>query len=85
MKNRKEFLRLMQVVKEGNTEFIGSCQVYFLFALSLIQFRSVAQSCPTLCNPMDCSTPTYLNRPSLVTINLLVKSINHIVEIWILD
>ena len=21
------------------------------------QFRSVAQSCPTLCNPMDCSTP----------------------------
>ena len=24
---------------------------------SLSQFRSVAQSCPTLCNPMDCSTP----------------------------
>ena len=22
-----------------------------------VQFRSVAQSCPTLCNPMDCSTP----------------------------
>ena len=22
-----------------------------------IQFSSVAQSCPTLCNPMDCSTP----------------------------
>ena len=21
------------------------------------QIRSVAQSCPTLCNPMDCSTP----------------------------
>ena len=21
------------------------------------QFSSVAQSCPTLCNPMDCSTP----------------------------
>ena len=22
-----------------------------------VQFTSVAQSCPTLCNPMDCSTP----------------------------
>ena len=24
-----------------------------------VQFRSVAQSCPTLCNPMDCSTPGF--------------------------
>ena len=24
---------------------------------SLVQFSSVAQSCPTLCDPMDCSTP----------------------------
>ena len=23
----------------------------------MIRFSSVAQSCPTLCNPMDCSTP----------------------------
>ena len=22
-----------------------------------VQFNSVAQSCPTLCNPMNCSTP----------------------------
>ena len=26
-------------------------------ALSRFQFRSVAQSCPTLCDPMDCSPP----------------------------
>ena len=26
-------------------------------ALSSVQFSSVAQSCPTLCDPMDCSTP----------------------------
>ena len=26
-------------------------------ALSSVQFSSVAQSCPTLCNPMNCSTP----------------------------
>ena len=25
--------------------------------LHLSQFHSVAQSCPTLCNPMDCSMP----------------------------
>ena len=24
---------------------------------SLVKFSSVAQSCPTLCNPMNCSTP----------------------------
>jgi len=27
--------------------------------LALAQFSSVAQSCPTLCNPMDCSTPGF--------------------------
>ena len=25
--------------------------------LFLVQFSLIAQSCPTLCNPMDCSTP----------------------------
>ena len=25
--------------------------------ISSVQFRSVAQSCPTFCNPMNCSTP----------------------------
>ena len=24
-----------------------------------VQFSSVAQSCPTLCDPMDCSTPCF--------------------------
>ena len=27
------------------------------FKISSVQFSSVLQSCPTLCNPMDCSTP----------------------------
>ena len=27
------------------------------FPFSSVQFNSVAQSCPTLCNPMNCSTP----------------------------
>ena len=25
-----------------------------------VQFSSIAQSCPTLCDPMDCSTPGLL-------------------------
>ena len=28
-----------------------------MFTFSSIQFSSVAQSCPTLCDPMNCSTP----------------------------
>ena len=33
--------------------FINICWKYFL------HFSSVAQSCPTLCDPMDCSTPGF--------------------------
>ena len=29
------------------------------------QFSSVVQSCPTLCNPMDCSTPDLCPSPAL--------------------
>ena len=36
----------------------GSPDIYptFLYLFS-IQFSSASQSCPTLCDPMDCSTP----------------------------
>ena len=29
----------------------------YVYIYVLFQFSSVIQSCPTLCNPMDCSTP----------------------------
>ena len=29
-----------------------------MWTLIISQFSSVAQSCPTLCDPMDCSTPS---------------------------
>ena len=32
---------------------------YSLYGFSSVQFSSVAQSCLTLCNPMDCSTPGF--------------------------
>ena len=31
-----------------------------LLLFSSVQFSSVAQSCPTLCNPLNCSTPGFL-------------------------
>ena len=31
-----------------------------LFLIRSVQFSSVTQSCPTLCNPMNCSTPGLL-------------------------
>ena len=31
----------------------------FLLILVEVQFSSVAQSCPTLCDPMNCSTPGF--------------------------
>ena len=48
--------------------FIGSIEIYsHLLQLegrsswgsSLVQFSSVSQACPTLCNPMDCSMPLF--------------------------
>ena len=32
-------------------------QIYLWLENMQVQFSSVAQSCPILCNPMDCSTP----------------------------
>ena len=39
-------------IKYRNTS--GNHQI---FGTKSVQFSSVAQSCLTLCNPMDCSTP----------------------------
>ena len=31
--------------------------LFHMFVVYAVQFSSVAQSCPALCDPMDCSTP----------------------------
>ena len=31
--------------------------IFFTTSFASVQFSSVTQSCPTLCDPMDCSTP----------------------------
>ena len=38
---------------------------------SVLQFSSVAQSCPTLCNPMDCSTPGFPVHHQLLELKLM--------------
>ena len=33
-------------------------KLWYIYTMEYsVQFSSVAQSCPTLCNPMNCSTP----------------------------
>ena len=40
--------------------YLLSCSVFPMLHWGFtVQFSSVAQSCPTLCNPMDCSTPGF--------------------------
>ena len=54
------------------------------YNISSVQFRSVAQSCPTLCNPMDCSMPGFpvhhqlLELLKLMSIELVMPS-NHFI------
>ena len=44
------------------------------------QIRSVAQSCPTLCDPMNCSTPAVILGPPKIksdTVSIVSPSISH--------
>ena len=40
-----------------------------------VQFSSVAQSCPTLCDPMNCSTPGLLLHHQLPEFTQTIKSV----------
>ena len=47
----------------GNPARLGSYFTYIVVALHSSwkeEFSSVTQSCPTLCDPIDCSTPGFL-------------------------
>jgi len=56
------FNRSYSIIGNGQWVYFLCYIVYpftHLFYISL-QFSSVAQSCPTICDPMDCSTPGFL-------------------------
>ena len=48
---RRQIPELVMKWKPASLALVG-CGVF-----SSVQFSSVAQSCPTLCDPIDCSTP----------------------------
>ena len=41
----------------NKSNILFSCKFLIKDCKMLVQFSSVAQSCPTLCDPMNCSTP----------------------------
>ena len=49
-------------------------------SLPPVQFSSVAQSCPALCDPVDCSTPSFpvYHQLKLMSIELVIPS-NHLI------
>ena len=61
-----------------------SYSLFYIIKLFVVQFRSVAQLCPALCNRMDCSTPgppSITNSQSplkLMSIELMMPS-NHLI------
>ena len=63
----------------GRNTFLARCFYFAVYPVWLeTSHRSVAQSCPTLCNPMDCSTPGF---PVLHHLPELVQTRVH----WISD
>ena len=50
-----------------------------------VQFSSVAQSCPTPCNPMDCSTPgssVHHHLPAFAQILMSIESVSRPLSQW---
>ena len=45
------------IPKKGNAKECSNYHTIALISHAKIQFSSVSQSCPTLCDPMNCSTP----------------------------
>ena len=69
-----------------NYNFENICNWRLRMSLSIrsVQFSSLVQLCPTLCNPMDCSTPGFLSSTvsqsllKLMSLELLMPS-NHLI------
>ena len=56
---RLSFPKLMYRFNAIPIEISVALQGVDLFSYKYVQFSSVAQSCLTLCDPMDCSTPSF--------------------------
>ena len=71
-------------MNKKNHYLIGSDKIVLLDIFDNIQFSSVAQLCPTLCNPIDCSMPDHppiansWSLLKLMSIELVMPS-NHLI------
>ena len=78
--------------KNGHTELEGFMRYFYIFYFiflshvnfeASVQFSSVAQSCPTLCDPKNCSTPglpVHHSRSSLKLMSIeLVTPFSHLI------
>ena len=52
-----EYLVSIGLSCQSESKFGGGLMYILKIIFSKIEFSSVTQSCPTLCDPMDCSTP----------------------------
>ena len=52
-----KIIKLMEIYDSRNFYTINFVYCELCFSFSLVQFSSVAQSCPTLCDPMNRSMP----------------------------
>ena len=52
-----DYMMFARILAQGLTSllYLAKCALYN--SLLSVQFSSVTQSCPTLCDPMNCSTP----------------------------
>ena len=50
------YMTIVKIIALTRWTFVGKV-MSLLFIFSSVQFSSVSQSCPTLCCPMNCSTP----------------------------
>ena len=56
-KSAKYFFEEALQIAEKRGEATGEGEKERYIHLNEVQFSSVSQSCPTLCDPVDCSTP----------------------------
>ena len=60
------------------------CFIILILLATHYRFSSVAQSCPTLCDPMDCSTPGFpvhhqLPEPTQTLVHCVGDAIQHLI------
>ena len=57
--DKGRFLWLFQDLVDPYARHTATSLLATYFRQPSVQFSSVVQSCPTLCDPMDCSTPSF--------------------------